>query len=198
MKNWLAGCKAPALPSGAAPGIKNAGCKSTLVYWICTWSCKAVYDKAFHPIQNSESAGESAKTKQHANNHTHCSCQSWTITIAPAIARLGVCATLEGGPSGGFAGEGMKAAADAAEASDAPGFGAANPAAAYRAAAPLIAPESLLLQNADGILCQGLTGSKRRCSCALKGSAACTRSTSRIPRAPHVYRLPICYPNNQA
>ena len=50
------------------------------------------------------------------------------------------------GPSGGFAGEGMKAADDALEESGPPDFGAPNGTAAYRAEAPLKADESLFLQ----------------------------------------------------
>ena len=54
-------------------------------------------------------------------------------------------ATLDCGPSGGFVGEGMKAADDALEESGPPDFGAPNGTAAYRAEAPLNADESLFL-----------------------------------------------------
>jgi hypothetical protein len=51
--------------------------------------------------------------------------------------------TFDVGAIGGLAGEGMKAADDTLEAS---GFDATNPEGTYRAAAPLNADESLLLQ----------------------------------------------------
>lgn len=46
--------------------------------------------------------------------------------------------TLDGGPRGGLAGEGMKAADDVLEVSGPPAFGAANPTAAYLPAALLL------------------------------------------------------------
>ena len=46
--------------------------------------------------------------------------------------------TLDGGPRGGLAGEGIKAADDVLEVSGPPAFGAANPTAAYLPAALLL------------------------------------------------------------
>ncbi len=52
---------------------------------------------------------------------------------------LGECYnTLDGGPSGGLAGEGMKAADDVLDVSGPPGFGAAKGTAAYLDTPPLL------------------------------------------------------------
>jgi len=64
--------------------------------------------------------------------------------------RLRGCSALDGGPRGGLAGEGMKAADEVLESALA-GFGALNPTAAYLAAAPLGAEKSLLLYTIVGI-----------------------------------------------
>lgn len=71
-------------------------------------------------------------------------CILFTVLLSLWNALKAGC-TLDCGPSGGFVGEGMKAADGVLEESGPPDFGAPNGTAAYRAEAPLNADESLFL-----------------------------------------------------